>query len=247
MLKAFAADLHIHTCLSPCADLEMTPLKIVQLALSRELNMIAITDHNSAENVAAAKKAAEGTGLIILSGMEITSLEEVHLLALFEDLDIALQLQSVIYLHLPSEENDERLYGHQIVVNEFNEIIGFNKRLLISATSLPVYNIFKLIKSLNGICIASHIDRNSFSVLSQLAFIPEDLAFDALEISPNLSRQEAVALYEGLKKFPWVSFSDAHCLKDVGRRRTIFTVRNLSFQGLQQTFQETSGVNLDWY
>ncbi|MGO9611561.1 MAG: PHP domain-containing protein [Dissulfurispiraceae bacterium] len=247
MLKAFAADLHIHTCLSPCADLEMTPLKIVQMALSRELDMIAITDHNSAENVAAAKKAAEGTGLIILAGMEITSLEEVHLLALFEDLDLALQLQRVIYLHLPLQENDDRLYGHQIVVNELNEITGFNKRLLIGATSLPVYTIFKLIKSFNGICIASHIDRNSFSVLSQLAFIPAELAFDALEISPNLRREEAVALYEGLNRFPWVSFSDAHYLKDVGRRRTIFTLGNPSFHGLQQTFQETSGVNLDWY
>ncbi|HWR57678.1 MAG TPA: PHP domain-containing protein, partial [Thermodesulfovibrionales bacterium] len=158
----------MHTCLSPCSELDMTPREIVRVSIERGLSIIAVTDHNSAENTGATRRAAEGTGLNVLAGMEISSSEEVHILALFEFQDHAEQMQNVIYANLPSGENDERLYGNQVIANEYNEVMGFNKRLLISATNLTARRILDLIASYGGISIASHIDKDAFSVLSQL-------------------------------------------------------------------------------
>lgn len=246
MLKTIHADLHMHTCLSPCAEIDMTPREIVTVSLKKELDLIAITDHNSAENVEAARKAAKGTGLMVLAGMEVSSSEEVHIIALFESPDDAGALQDVVHRNLPSGENDERLYGHQIIVNENNEVMGFNRRLLIAATNLTVRSLLDLIKSLGGISVASHVDREAFSVLSQLGFIPEDLCFDALEFSPRVRRNEAETAFPELKRFPWVSFSDAHYVKDIGRRITTFTMREPSLDEMRQAFSHTDGRTLSW-
>lgn len=246
MLKPFYADLHMHTCLSPCADIDMTPRGIVNTAIDRGLNMIAITDHNSAENVEATGRAAEGTGLVVLSGMEITSSEEVHILGLFEFPELAILMQETIYEHLPSGENDERLYGHQVVVNEHNEVMGFNNRLLISATNLTVRTVLDSIRSFGGISIASHVDRDSFSVLSQLGFIPQDLRFDAVELSPRISREHAETTFGALKAFPWVSFSDAHYVKDIGKRITTFTIEEPTFQEMRQALALKNGRSVSW-
>ena len=116
MLRAFTADLHIHTCLSPCAELEMSPSAIVKTAAENGIDIIAITDHNSAENVVAAKKAAEDTDLTVLAGMEITTSEEAHILALFDDIESSIKLQDIVYEHLLPGENDEKRFGEQIVV-----------------------------------------------------------------------------------------------------------------------------------
>jgi len=246
MLRPFNADLHMHTCLSPCAEIDMTPREIVTASLERGLNLIAITDHNSAENVEAARKAADGTGLVVLAGMEVTSSEEVHVIALFESPDDAGALQDIVHKNLPAGENDERLYGHQIIVNENNEVMGFNRRLLIGATKLTAHALLDLIKSLGGISIASHVDREAFSVLSQLGFIPEDLCFDALELSPHMSRDKAETAFQGLKRFPWVSFSDAHYVKDIGKRITTFTMREPSLDEMRRAFRNADGRTLSW-
>jgi hypothetical protein len=246
MLRTIRADLHMHTCLSPCAEIDMTPREIVAVSRQRGLNLIAITDHNSAENVEAARKAAEGTGLTVLAGMEVSSSEEVHIIALFESPGKAGELQDVIHRNLPAGENDERLYGHQIIVNEKDEVMGFNPRLLIAATNLTVQRVLELVRSLGGIAIASHVDREAFSVLSQLGFIPEDLRFDALEFSPRMRRRDAEATFPELKRFPWVSFSDAHYVKDIGRRTTAFTMREPSLDEMRQAFSYADGRSLSW-
>ncbi len=246
MLKPFRADLHMHTCLSPCAEIDMTPREIVTVSLKKGLHLIAITDHNSAENVVAARKAAEGTGLAVLAGMEVTSSEEVHIIALFESADTAGMLQDVVHRNLPSGENDERLYGHQIIVNEDNEVLGFNRKLLIAATGLTAHTLLDLIKSLGGISIASHVDREAFSVLSQLGFIPQDLCFDALEFSPRMGRDEAETSFQGLKRFPWVAFSDAHYVRDIGKRITTFTMREPSLDEMRHALAGTDGRGLFW-
>lgn len=245
MLK-IRADLHMHTCLSPCAEIDMTPRGIVAESLRKGLDLIAITDHNSAENVEAAQRAAIGTGLGVLAGMEIGSSEEVHILALFESADPVRALQCIVHECLPGGENDERLYGDQIIVNENNEVMGFNRRLLIAATSLTVRTLVELIRSLGGISVASHVDRQSFSVLSQLGFIPEDLHFDALEISPRMHRDEAEAAFPELQRFPWVSFSDAHRMGEIGRRVTTFTVKEPTLAEVRRTFSDPDGRAVSW-
>ena len=236
----------MHTCLSPCAEIDMTPREIVAASLKEGLDIIAITDHNAAENIEATKRAARGTGLAVLAGMEINSSEEVHILALFESSEHARALQSVVQENLPAGENDERLYGHQIIVNEHNEVMGFNKRLLIAATNLGVHEIVGRIRSLGGISIASHVDKEAFSVLSQLGFIPDDLRFDALELSPKVRKSDAETVFERLRRFPWVSFSDAHYIRDIGRRVTTFTMNEPTFPEMKKALNRTDGRELFW-
>ena len=245
MLKV-RADLHLHTCLSPCAEIDMTPREIVAESLKKKLDLIAVTDHNSAENVEATQRAAKGTGLVVFAGMEIASAEEVHLLALFASPDRARALQCIVQECLPVGENDERLYGDQIIVNEDNEVMGFNRRLLIAATSITVRTLVDLVRSLGGISMASHIDRQSFSVLSQLGFIPQDLRFDALEISPRIQREAAEAAFPELRSFPWVSFSDAHRLTEIGARVTTFAVKEPTLEEIRQALISPGGSRLSW-
>jgi PHP family Zn ribbon phosphoesterase len=247
MLTRFTADLHMHTCLSPCAELDMTPRQLVLRAKLKGLHLIAVTDHNSLENAEAARRAAKGTGLTVFPGMEITSSEEVHILGIFEHMENAALMQELVYENLPPEENDERLYGHQVVVNEHDEVVGFNRRLLITATRLSASTLVAAIQSFNGLSIASHIDKESFSVLSQLAFIPESLKFDALEMSPLIERNEAEETFKELKRFPWVSFSDAHFVRDIGKRVTTFTLKELTFSEIRKAFMGIDGRDIGWH
>ncbi len=232
MLKEFKADLHIHTCLSPCAELRMTPSTIVKTASEKGLSIIAITDHNSAENVTAAKKAAEKTGLTVLAGMEVTTSEEVHIVAMFNDIESVIKLQDVVYEHLLHLENDGEQFGEQVVVNEEDEVLSFNKRLLISATTLTAHSVVDIIHSLGGLAIASHIDREVFGIIAHLGFIPPDLKLDALEISPNTPIEEAKTKFSEYSHIPWITSSDAHHTHDIGRVSTGFLMQSPTFEEL---------------
>jgi PHP family Zn ribbon phosphoesterase len=223
MLKRFEADLHIHTCLSPCGESTMSPRRIVKQAKLKGLNVIGICDHNSAENVACAKKVGEKEGLAVIGGMEVTSQEEVHILALFDEDKELFELADIIYQNLPGV-NDENFFGKQLVVNENDEVIGMNSRLLIGATVIPLHKLVDRIHSLSGLAIASHIDRTGFSIIGQLGFIPEGLELDALEVSPRLSLEKAQSEYGKTFNLPLVTFSDAHTLEDVGKSRTCLLI-----------------------
>lgn len=246
MLKKFKADLHIHTCLSPCADLQISPTAIIKAASEKELDIIAITDHNSAENIVFTKKAAENTGLTVLAGMEVTSSEEAHILALFDDVESIMKLQETVYENLQSGENDEKGFGEQIVVNEKDEVLSFNKRLLIGATTLSAHSIVDIIHSIGGLSIASHIDREAFGIISQLGFIPEDLKFDALEMSPRINKQTAENLYKNYSVFPWISSSDAHYLKDIGKRTTNFYIKEPTIAEMASALKKIGGRKVEW-
>lgn len=246
MLKEFKADLHIHTCLSPCAELEMSPLAIVKTAIQKGIDIIAITDHNSAENIIAAQRSAEQTGLTVLAGMEITSSEEAHMLAFFDNPVSVLELQAAVYKNLLPGENDEMLFGEQIVVNEKDEVLDFNKRLLISATTLSAHSIVEKIHSIGGLAVASHIDKDAFSIISQLGFIPEDLKFNALEISPNTERENAERAFRPYDSFTWISSSDAHHLQDIGRRTTRFFMKEPTIKEMALALKNIDGRKVEW-
>ena len=235
-LKEFYADLHIHTCLSPCADLEMSPKNIVKEAKKKGLHFIGICDHNSAENVLAVKKIGKREKVSVIGGMEVTSREEVHILALFDEDQRLQSLQEIIYKKLHGT-NDERLYGDQLVVNEEDEVIDFNKKLLIGATEIPLYEVVDLIHQLDGLAIASHIDREGFSIIGQLGFIPEDLSLDAVEII-DASQKDRIFLG---KDFPMVVSSDAHFLEDIGKARTCFLMEKVTIEELKKSFKKEAG------
>jgi predicted metal-dependent phosphoesterase TrpH len=216
MPRIFKADLHIHTCLSPCAELNMGPKTIVDKAIQQGLDVIGISDHNSSENVPAVMRAAQDRNLTVLPGMEVTSKEEVHILAVFDTVDRALRLQEIVYAHLHGE-NDTEAFGLQVVVNEDHDVLGFNKRLLAGATELSVEQVVDSISGLEGLAIAAHIDRETFGILGQLGFVPEELHLDALELSPNTSLEEAKRRFPEYAGYAFVRSSDAHSAADIGK------------------------------
>ncbi len=237
----FIADLHIHTCLSPCAELSMTPRDIVEKASSLGINIIAVCDHNSVENAAVTQDLARKKGINAIAGMEINSSEEVHILGLFPDMDSALKMQAEVYRNLQPGRNDEDIFGMQVVVNEINEVLGFNDRLLIGATSLSVNRVVELIHEYRGLAVASHIDREGFGILGQLGLIPPDIRFDALEISRGVSADEALERFSEYRHIPWVTSSDAHRIEDIGGRTTRFLLQHSTFDEIGLALRGVGG------
>ena len=220
MMRKVRVDLHLHTCLSPCADTEMQATVIVKQAKKVGLDMIGICDHNSAENVAAVMKAGVREGLPVIPGIEITSCEEVHILGLFNSEQDLMNLQEMVYDNL-SGENYEQFFGPQTVIDEWDRVLGTNHRLLIGATTLTVEQIVEAIHRRSGLAIASHVDRERFSLIGQLGFIPKGLGLDALEVSTRSSIKQR---YD----YPVVTFSDAHFLEDIGKSSTCFMIEDTS-------------------
>lgn len=246
MLKEFRADLHIHTCLSPCADIEMSPLAIVKEATHKGIDIIAITDHNSAENVISSQKAGYNSGLTVLAGMEITSSEEAHILAFFDKAESVLKLQGSIYENLLPGENDEKHFGEQIIVNEKDEVSGFNNRLLISATTIDSLSLVEMIHSLGGLAVASHVDKGTFSIISQLGFIPDDLQFDALEMSSHIDREQSGQKFREYSAIAWLSSSDAHYIRDIGKRTTSFFMNSPTLAEMALALKKEDGRRVEW-
>jgi len=238
MLRKLKADLHIHTCLSPCGDLEMSPKNIVNQAKTKNIDILGICDHNSAENTPALRKAAQKYKIQVLPGIEVTTQEEVHILALFNKISSVSELQKIIYKNLPGE-NDDKTFGIQVAVNEAGEVLHFNNHLLIGATTLSLEEVIKIIHSLDGLAIASHIDRSAFSLISQLGFIPNNIELDALEVSPLISLSEAKKRYK--PKLPLVCFSDAHFIKEIGQCYTFFYIEKTSVQEIKKAFLNQEG------
>jgi len=146
-------------------------------------------------------------------------------------------MQEIVYSKLSKAANDEKLYGYQLIVNEVDEILEFNKRLLIGATSLPVKELVEAIHLNGGLAVASHIDKEAFSVISQLGFIPYDIQFDGLEISYNSDRQRAESMFSEYASIPWITSSDAHQLEDIGKKTTSFFLNEASFEEIVLAFK----------
>jgi predicted metal-dependent phosphoesterase TrpH len=245
-LRVLLADLHIHTCLSPCATLDMTPLKIVKEAQKKKLDLIAVTDHNSSENIGAVMAAARHTGLTVIPGIEVTTSEEVHIIGLFGDIADALAMQSLVYDRLQSGENDDDLFGMQVVANEFDEVEGINRRLLIGATRLDLGQVIDAIHNLNGMAVAAHIDREAFSVVGQLGFIPEDLDLDAVEISRSMTLKQGRVVFKHLERFSFITSSDAHDIPEVGTSPTAFRISRPELAELRLALKGTGGRRIEY-
>ncbi len=240
MLRAFRCDLHVHTCLSPCADLEMYPRAVVDRALAQKIDIIAICDHNASENAQFVLKSAEGKPLTVLPGMEITSSEEVHLLALFDTLDDLKKIQDIVYGHL-SGMNREEIFGCQAIVNDLDEVEGFNDRFLLGATQLSLREIVDHIHGFGGLVVASHIDRDSYSVISQLGFIDPEIHLDALEVTHQTGLRGARMKYPELSAYPLVESSDAHFVNDIGRGVTTIFLERGTISELKMAFSKQGG------
>jgi len=232
MLKQYRMDLHIHTCLSPCGMPENVPTRIAEKARVQNLQVIGVTDHNASENVAAVRKAAAGAGIVVLGGMEITTEEEIHVLAIFDNDERLHNVQKIIYDHLHGT-NDPAAFGNQYIVDEDDYVMGLNEHLLMGATTLSVGGIVRTIRDHDGLAVAAHIDREAFSILSQLGMIPPDLELDAVELSPNYKKSR-FDLDVGL---PRLFFSDAHHIEDIGRACTTLMLEDVSIANIRKALQ----------
>ncbi len=238
-IRTYRADLHIHTALSPCASEEMTPPAIVVAALEVGLDMIAISDHNTAGNVAAVCRAADAAGgtLTVLAGIEITSAEEVHILGLFPDVDAAESVATRLRALLPEADSEYySFFGEQPVLDADGREVGAESAALAYATPLDLSETVALVHSLGGVAVAAHVDRKAFSVFSQLGFFPPDAGFDGVEVTRHLKTdsprwEEIQAL--GL---PVTASSDAHYLGDIGSAVTELRLMEPTFADLALAF-----------
>jgi len=237
-MRVYASDLHIHTCLSPCADVEMSPGNIVRTAMAAALDIIAVTDHNSGKNVRAVTEAAAGLPLTVIPAMEVQSREEVHLLCLFGSLEALEEWDASIYSYLPEVHNDPAIFGHQPIVDKEGYVLRFEERLLINSLDISLGEIVKGVAERGGICIAAHVDREAFSIIHQLGYIPPDLPIDAVEITAG-QRGKAPEGYE------MVMTSDAHELSAIGQRRTLFLLKAPTLGEIHQGLRREGGRRVE--
>jgi PHP family Zn ribbon phosphoesterase len=223
MLRGRWADLHLHTVLSACAEVEMIPPLIVQRALELRLDWIAVTDHHSAGNVRAVRAAAEGTGLAVTPGLEVESREEVHLVCLFDAIEQAERWAAAVAEHLPPRLNDERFFGAQLLVDASGDYVRTERQLLLTATDLSVEEIVSCVARLGGLAIPAHVDRPAHSLLGNLGFVPPGLDIAGLEISPRTSGSAFRQAHPELEGYGLLCSGDAHRLSDMVRRTLVVT------------------------
>ena len=181
MIELFS-DLHIHSCLSPCANDDMTPANICGMAVLKGLQMIAVTDHNSARNLPAVKACCDAYGLLMIPGMEITTREEVHLLGYFETVEQALDFSEFLRPHMPPKKNKPQVFGNQYVMDEDDNIIAEEDELLIGASDLRLAELTRIIRERGGVPVPAHINRGSNGLLINLGMMPDELGFTAVEV-----------------------------------------------------------------
>lgn len=208
-------DLHIHSCLSPCGDNEMTVNNIVNMAFLKELDVIALTDHNSSRNCPAFMEAARKVGIRAIPGMEINTSEEIHAVCLFPSLEQAMDFDSYVFSTMPPVKNRPKIFGDQIIVDENDEPIGSIDTLLITASGVSYSELPDLMKQYGGIFFPSHIDRSSNSLLAIMGGVPEDVVFPFFEFYHLGLYEETMEKYPILKGKPWLHNSDAHYLWDI--------------------------------
>ncbi|MBR5614793.1 MAG: PHP domain-containing protein [Clostridia bacterium] len=206
-------DLHIHSALSPCGDEDMTPNNIVNMACLLGLDLIAVTDHNTAENVRAVCNAAEGK-IKVVPGIEVTTAEEVHTLCYFPSVEAAEDMSGFLKKNMQGIKNRPEIFGRQLLMNSNDEIVGEEENLLISAVNLDIYEVCGATKERDGLFVPAHIDKSSYSVLANLGFLPPDLEADALEITAqNMEKYK-----EHYNQFTIFTSSDAHYLGDISEK-----------------------------
>lgn len=235
-MNIYKADFHVHSVLSPCASLDMSPSRIIKRAAEEEINVLAITDHNSTFHCRLFTELGAKENIFILPGVELNSKEEIHCLAFFEDILKADVFQGFIDKHLPKIKNRPELFGEQFIVDENENILKEVEWLLISALDVTIDEIEAEVHKLNGIFIPAHIDRKSNSILSNLGFIPDYLNIDGVELSRRLTQP-----FDIPEKYSLIRGSDAHVPEDIGKGYTELIMKEQTFDELRKALKKESG------
>ena len=242
----FRADLHIHSVLSPCGDIDMSPSAIVATARERGMDIIGLTDHNSTLNADVTRRLGEKVGLQVLMGAEVTTKEEVHCLCFMPTVERLAAFQAYLDAHVIWFENDVDKFGYQLVVDEDENVLDEVPQLLINALDLPMLELQRKVYEMGGIFIPAHIDRPTFSLSSQLGFVPGGLKFHALELSYYCKRNN----YKFLEDCPWFSdfnfiqSSDAHYVQDIAKIHSVLEMPSFSFDNFKDALRQGEPVIL---
>ncbi|MCI8727708.1 MAG: PHP domain-containing protein [Hungatella sp.] len=208
-------DLHIHSCLSPCGDDDMTPANIVGMSVIKGLDVIAVTDHNSCKNCPAVLAAAEEYGILAIPGMEINTSEEVHAVCLFEELKAAMEFDAYVYERLIPFPNKEEVFGKQQIYDGADQVCGIVPNLLINATDISFDGLWELVRGYGGVMFPAHVDKTANSLIANLGFVPPDSRFVTAEV------KDLGKLHKLRKENPYlegcriISNSDAHYLEHI--------------------------------
>ena len=216
-MSRYLCDLHIHSCLSPCGDDDMTPGNIVGMALLNGLQIVALTDHNSVKNCPAFFKIAKTHGIIPVAGVELTTAEDVHAVCLFRTLEDAMSFGELIESRRIRIKNDATIFGRQLIVDENDEPCGEEPDLLINAVNLSLDEAYDEVTARGGVCYPAHIDRSSNGIISMLGDFPPEPRFSAFELNDIASLEDSLAKFPILKerRLVHVASSDAHYLTDI--------------------------------
>lgn len=240
-MNLYKADLHTHTVLSPCGDLEMSPENIVKRAKEKKIDILGITDHNNTKNCKALSEIAKNNDLLILKGAEVTTKEEVHCLAFFEKDSELFDFQDYLDVHLTKVKNDVEKFGYQVVVDKDDNILEQINWLLISALDVSIKQIEQKVHDLNGLFIPAHIDKARYSILSQLGFVPNDLRIDALELSKFVNKSDFIKQNNYLADYCFIQSSDAHYIDNIGDTATYLKMENKSFNEIRLALKSEKG------
>lgn len=241
MMQQYKADLHIHTALSPCADLSMSPAAIVQTAKARGLHLIGIADHNSTLNTLVVKRLAEKEGIAVLTGVEVTTAEEVHCLAFFEHESQLLDFQQYLEEKILLIANPDGQLGDQPVVDTEENIVAMIPYWLTAALQSGIAAIQQKVFALNGLFIPAHINRPANGLFAQLGFIPPDLQFDAIEFTGQTTAQAVRAAYHLGPELTLISNSDAHFPEQIGASHSVFCINDCSFAEIYKALRQQEG------
>lgn len=211
-MNKYFYDLHIHSCLSPCADDDMTPANIAGMAAVQGLTLVALTDHNSCKNCPAFFTHAKRYGIVPVAGMELTTAEDIHAICLFPDLESAMRFDSIVSDRLIKVKNNAAIFGNQFIMDENDEKIGEEEYLLLNATSIDLEEAFNTVRSLGGVCYPAHIDRESGGLIAVLGDFPEEPVYTAFELNFKDSLEEYRERFPVIDSKHFVVSSDAHNL-----------------------------------
>lgn len=217
-------DFHLHSCLSPCGDNDMTPANIAGMAFINGLNAIALTDHNTVKNCTALKNAAEQYGITVLYGMELTTDEEVHTVCLFPDEKSANEWNDYVYSKLQKIKNNPNIFGSQFVMDETDKILGEEEYLLINATNISFEEVFAPVYDLGGIAYPAHVDKNANSLISNLGFVPPDSTFKIAEVHNTEKIETICTTHPYFEDCKIISSSDAHYLPDINKAKNYLEI-----------------------
>lgn len=240
-MKKYRADLHIHTVLSPCGDLTMSPANIISEAVRKGIDIIGITDHNSTRHCRLLSKLAASKGIFTMMGAEVTTKEEVHCLTFFENTDTLGIFQEFLDERLPEIKNVPEIFGDQVEVDENEIIIYTEERLLTNATDVSLEELEGIVHKLGGIFIPAHIDRMKNGIYGQLGLFPEGLKADALEVSRLIPRKAFEEKHKEIASYKLITNSDSHLPEHIGRALTIFYLEKPSFNEILMAMNDKEG------